>query len=412
MLIEFSVENYLCFKNETTFSFEAMTDLDKSKIFNPESRPELKGVVDPETGKPLRINTVNAIYGKNAAGKSTFLRAIYQIFSLIMNSRKLNEDDDFNFEYFDDTLPAKFSLKFLQNNEVYAYQVHLSGQDTEVCIVFEQLVNESKKNILFTREYQTVTSDEFLHETQKDVLENDLQKNHLVLSQPFSVFNDLRETFSNKNNDFMDVRIIKSKDPFETLRYASILDIGLFPKKLKDKLESDKFKKDLLTHLKEADFDILDYEFILFEENLFDVYFTTRNGNKRTFREQSDGTKKFFILLIDIQDSILDNGGMYVVDELEKSLHPKLALRFIEIFKNPETNPNNARLLFTSHDVGFMHQSILNGDQVWFIDRNDETQETELFAAADVEGFEPVYLQSDYMQGLYGAVPTTANENK
>jgi AAA15 family ATPase/GTPase len=190
------------------------------------------------------------------------------------------------------------------------------------------------------------------------------------------------------------------------------LDIGLFPKKLKDKLESDKFKKDLLTHLKEADFDILDYEFILFEENLFDVYFTTRNGNKRTFREQSDGTKKFFILLIDIQDSILDNGGMYVVDELEKSLHPKLALRFIEIFKNPETNPNNARLLFTSHDVGFMHQSILNGDQVWFIDRNDETQETELFAAADVEGFEPVYLQSDYMQGLYGAVPTTANENK
>jgi hypothetical protein len=59
-----------------------------------------------------------------------------------------------------------------------------------------------------------------------------------------------------------------------------------------------------------------------------------------------------------------------------------------------------------------MHQSILNGDQVWFIERNDETQETKLTSAADAEGFEPVYLQSDYMQGLYGAVPTIADENK
>jgi AAA15 family ATPase/GTPase len=89
MLIEFSVENYLCFKNETTFSFEAMTDLDDTKYFNPESRRVLEGVLDPETGEPITINTVNAIYGKNAAGKSTFLRSIMKLFSLIMGSRKL-----------------------------------------------------------------------------------------------------------------------------------------------------------------------------------------------------------------------------------------------------------------------------------------------------------------------------------
>ena len=419
MLIEFSVENYLCFKNETTFSFEAMTDLDDTKYFNPESRRVLEGVenpekvLDPETGEPIVINTVNAIYGKNAAGKSTFLRSIKQIFSLIMNSRNLTEekDKDFNFEYYDEDQPAKFNLKFIQDKELYSYAFRLGGYKKDACVQFEELTNLTTKEVLFSRTDKNVDSKSFLNESRLEVLKNDLQKKHLVLSQPFSNLTFLRTTFLAENNDFMDVKLLYSKHPFSSLGRVSIFDVGLFPESLKEKLEAENWKIDLLNQLKLADFDIVDYEFNLFEDDMYDIFFVSKSGKKRTFREQSDGTKKFFILLIDIKDSILDNGGMYLVDELEKALHPKLALRLINIFKNKETNPNNARLLFTTHDTGFMHQSILNGDQVWFIERNDETQETELFSPAEEEHFNALRLQSEYMRGMYGAVPNTEWES-
>jgi AAA15 family ATPase/GTPase len=408
MLIEFSVENYLCFKNETTFSFEAMTDLDDTKYFNPESRRVLEGVLDPETGEPIVINTVNAIYGKNASGKSTFLRSIMKLFSLIMGSRKLNDDDDFSLDYSDPSKPIIFKITFVHDKNVYLYEIRLIGEDKNACVLYEQLQKKSTKELLFQRDGKNITSESFLNSEQIESLTEDLPKNHFLFSYPFGKLKPLRETFSQSNNDTMDVRpLSRSKHPFASVRTLSVLDVGLFPERLKEKLESEEWKKDLLIQLQEADFDIIDYELKLFEEDLYHIYFTTKEGKKRTFREQSDGTKKFFILLVDIKDGILENGGMYVVDELEKALHPKLALRFINIFKSRETNKKNARLLFTTHDTGFMHQSILNGDQVWFIERNDETQETKLYSPAEKNNFNALHLQGDYMHGQYGAVPKT-----
>ncbi|MFM7390136.1 MAG: AAA family ATPase [Vampirovibrionales bacterium] len=95
---------------------------------------------------------------------------------------------------------------------------------------------------------------------------------------------------------------------------------------------------------------------------------------------------------------------MYVVDELECTLHPHLALRIIELFKNPETNPKRARLLFSTHDSMFMHPQILQGDQIWLFTR-DENGDTELNPLAIYEDFNPVNAQLDYMRGVYSRVP-------
>jgi AAA15 family ATPase/GTPase len=410
MLIEFSVENYMCFKNETTFSFEAMADLNESKIFNPESRRLLDGVADPETGEPIMINTVNAIYGKNAAGKSTLLRAILKAFELIMGSAKLNEDDDFGIDYEDENQTPKFRLKFSPNlSSLFEYSFSLQGIGNDATILSEKLYNLTTANLVFERNQREIIFNLPAFETHnEDYLRRSIRRNHLILSNTtVSYFEALRTTFSAGHSQMIDV---VGGLKLDSLSYDFFADSS---KTIKEIALHPHIKDPLIRMLQESDVNIKDYYF----ENNHDtknkvLFFVDKAGVNRPFSKQSDGTKKYFILLFFVHLNVLRNGGMFIVDELEKALHPKLALHLINIFKNKKTNPNGARLLFTSHDVGFMHQSILNGDQVWFIDRNDETQETELFAAADVEGFEPVYLQSDYMQGLYGAVPTTANENK
>ena len=408
MLIEFSVENYLCFKNETTFSFEAMTDLDESKIFNPESRRVLEGVVDSETGEPVVINTVNGIYGKNAAGKSTLLRAMNKAFDLIMNSVKLNEDDDFGIDYEDENQSSTFKLKFVQDESLFDYSFCLKGTDSEATVISEKLYNLTTSTTVFERTqggnitYSPEVFPEDIDKYAKLYFLTATKKNHLFFSNTtIPYFEILRKTFSKKQNQLIDVLDSLKLDVFS---YSAFIDYFWH---FKDVLLETKRKFLLLRILQEADLNIQDYHFE--DKKLF---FTDKKNTTRDFAKQSDGTKKYFILSFFLCIDTLQNGGMYVVDELEKALHPRLAMRFINIFKNPETNPKHARLLFTTHDTGFMHQSILNGDQVWFIERNDETQETKLTSAADAEGFEPVYLQSDYMQGLYGAVPTIADENK
>jgi len=236
MLIEFSVENFMCFKNEVTFSFEAMEDLAEDKFYNPESRRDI-GI----EGIDL-INTVNGIYGKNASGKSSLLQAMKQLFRLIMNSRKKN---------------------------VYSYSLHIQGENTDAKVAYEELKNETKNETLFIRKENSAVDSVILSKDQLDIFKNDLQKNHLAFSQPFSLFKDIRSCFSAKVNDFMGVR----SRPFLRNRKHHVLDliepymfpaIGMLPDEVQEKLQLPHIKALILNELKVADFNIEDY---LFEDD-------------------------------------------------------------------------------------------------------------------------------------------------
>jgi len=398
MLIEFSVENFMCFKNEVTFSFEAMEDLAEDKIYNPESRRGIEGIG--------LINAVNGIYGKNASGKSTLLRAIKVFFTLIMDSRKKNEDDDFDVVYYEGSKPIIFKAKFTDEAlNLYSYSLQLRGEDVDAEVMYEELKNETKNKTIFIREKNIIVSSDVLSEEQLDILKNDLQKHHLALSQPFSLFKDIRSCFSAKVNDFMGVHLGSFKKG-RGFSFIQIVEPYMFPAihmpdEIQEKLDLLNIKTRILEELKIADFNIKDY---FFEDD--ELFFIHKNGVKRSFGEQSDGTKKYFCLLLDVTLYILDTGGLYIVDELEKALHPLLAMRFINLFKSPEMNPKNARLLFSSHDMMFLHQSVLNGDQIWFIDRDDQ-DETKLYSPAEYGDFDPLQVQRDYTLGCYGAVPET-----
>ena len=89
----------------------------------------------------------------------------------------------------------------------------------------------------------------------------------------------------------------------------------------------------------------------------------------------------------------------------DASLHPRLSARLLELFQDPETNPNGAQLIFTTHDTSLLN--FLNRDEVWLTEKGDGGTTT-LTALAEYGGDKvrrSLNLERAYLQGRFGAVP-------
>lgn len=122
---------------------------------------------------------------------------------------------------------------------------------------------------------------------------------------------------------------------------------------------------------------------------------------------ESAGTLALLELAPDILDT-LGRGGLLCVDELEASLHPALAVSVVRLFNDPKTNPNNAQLIFATHDTNLLGTIVgepaLRRDQVWFTEK-DDTGATHLYPLTDFHPRKEENLERGYLQGRYGATP-------
>jgi len=119
---------------------------------------------------------------------------------------------------------------------------------------------------------------------------------------------------------------------------------------------------------------------------------------------ESDGTKKIFALSAPILDT-LQRGEVLVIDELDARLHPLMTRNIIELFNSQKTNPKNAQLIFTTHDINLLSHKFLRRDQIWFTEKNHQgaTDLYSLVEFADINNNNT--LEKDYIQGRYGAIP-------
>lgn len=119
------------------------------------------------------------------------------------------------------------------------------------------------------------------------------------------------------------------------------------------------------------------------------------------FPEESDGTKRLFdlidMLLTDREDTT------FVVDELERSLHPKLTEHFLELFMEAHKD-SRTQLIFTTHEDTIMNQVLFRRDEIWFVER-DTTNSSRIYS---LDRFKERYdksLSKAYLEGRYGAIP-------
>jgi len=129
--------------------------------------------------------------------------------------------------------------------------------------------------------------------------------------------------------------------------------------------------------------------------------------------EESEGTKKLIsalpVLLLALRD-----GRLVIIDELDAKLHPKLLRYVITLFKNKDINQHGAQLLFTSHDMSTLKNTVFRRDEIWFACEND-AHESEIYSLHDLRSEDGSRIKNtasydkQYLEGRYGADPYLRN---
>lgn len=136
----------------------------------------------------------------------------------------------------------------------------------------------------------------------------------------------------------------------------------------------------------------------------------TDSGKEVVFdlqQQESHGTNRLFAMSRMLY-SLFQNGGVLVADELHAGLHPLLLRALVKMFQDPKRNPHHAQLIFTTHDVSVLDNSLLRRDQMSIVEK-DRTGTSTLYSLSDFQGDEKPRKDSPllkyYLSGRLGGTP-------
>lgn len=116
--------------------------------------------------------------------------------------------------------------------------------------------------------------------------------------------------------------------------------------------------------------------------------------------EESDGT----VRILDLLEILLSKEGKtYVVDELDRCLHPSLTYKFIETFLQL-AEKKNIQLVVTTHESRLLDFDLLRRDEVWFVNKR-KTGESDIYSLEEYNTRFDQKIDKAYLEGRYGGVP-------
>jgi hypothetical protein len=117
---------------------------------------------------------------------------------------------------------------------------------------------------------------------------------------------------------------------------------------------------------------------------------------------ESHGTRQFFRIFPSIARA-LQYGGIAVVDELDSSIHPLLLPEIVRWFYDSARNPKDAQLWFTCQNPYLLHE--LSKDEILLCEK-DASGCTTAFGLNSVRSVRRIdNYAKKYLGGVYGAVP-------
>lgn len=411
MLIEFSVGNYRSFKEIVTFSMVASKDkkLDENNVFK----------IDDE----LSLLKSAAVYGANAAGKSNLVAAIGFMCWFVLNSSKgtqVTEPIDVErFRLSTETAgePSFFEIVFRLDGKTYRYGFEVDTQ---------QVVSEWLFYVPKTREAKLFERNSDIFKVLKAFKEgkeitDKTRKNALFLS-----------VVAQFNGEVAQKILLWFS---QNLNIISGMHNNLYRRYTVEYFENSKYRDDILKFVKKLDLAIDDIQIentSITEESLQSLPEELRNlilrsqetslkaiktfhrkydaEGKPTSLEvfdidshESEGTKKLFAFAGPILDT-LRNGTVLLIDEFDANFHPLITCSIISLFNSNETNPQNAQLIFMTHDTNLLSNKIFRRDQIWFTEK-DKQGATHLYSLVEFRVRNDASFESDYIRGKYGAIP-------
>ena len=120
---------------------------------------------------------------------------------------------------------------------------------------------------------------------------------------------------------------------------------------------------------------------------------------------ESDGTRRI-IEYMPLLYAVTRHDAVYIVDEVERSIHPILIKDIIN--KLSKSTDTKGQLIFTTHESALLDQDIFRPDEIWFAQK-DTDQATQLYPLSDFNIHKTANIENGYLNGRYGGIPFLSN---
>ena len=435
MLIQVNVQNFKSFNELNSLNLIASNKLRKQKerLYESDTISLLKSTV---------------IYGSNASGKSNFVEVLRFMKKCVMNQEIPIESYNWYCRNHEDNKEkiSSFSVQLLLNEDCYEYgfDAILNTQT----IKDEWIVDLNKKKILYQRNNDgkplnglnlgredrmrmEIYLDDFLHNDKSLFLTEMNRNKSFDKDSELSVYHRIYNWFVKDLNVVLpDMPLTKFSYYYDESTLSNIkkivrsFDTGIEDIEIKNMSEEQlqnkigiSLYKDVINELKknvqkqgqELNLSMRSKKefFNITMNDNYDLEIKTlcfKHGQSMLdfeFCEESDGTKRVF----DFLDILLNKNqnSVYVIDEMERSLHPNLFNRFIELL-NEYQKQSNIQVIFTTHESSIMKQDLFRRDQIWSIERNKDNDSRIYSLDTFNERFDKK-ISKAYLDGRYGAIP-------
>ena len=394
MLCQFSFQNFKSYKAETTFDFQAAAI--------PEFGASLLG--EEKGGKLLPVGVV---YGPNGGGKSNLLQALSCLITTVVKPihdlektreniviQQKAECEPFLFDDISCNDSTKLEVYFRQGKSEYRYCLVLKEDEVVSEALYWRTIGGKRTGMVFERKESDIRLGASINKASinKSVNPKMPYLSFLAINYDIPVIAEVQKWFEscvirNYANPVVDSTVMISKN--------------------------EDVKKRIVQALNDMGIDLTGYRFDENEKQLYTQRTVNGKNYELKFMDESDGTQKL-IAVLPVLLMALREGRLVIIDELDAKLHPKLLRYVIAMFKNPKLNQNGAQLIFTSHDVTTMRNTVSRRDEIWFAAEN-EKHESEIYSLYEIrrEDNERVNntaaYDKQYLEGRYGADPYLKN---
>ena len=439
MLLDFTVRNWMSFRGEA--------DLNLTSSLERQHMGTLAKLPGFRSKKAL---PVAAVYGGNASGKTALFKALAALREMVVGDAGVSGAlpvSSFALEEGPAGGPTEFDATFLADETVYRLVVEATSSE----VLYESLEVVREKGTVEAYERDASRGEQYslnleffpksdhvayaARSTRANqlFLQSAVAQNVVELTDAYSWFADSLELVGVESQSWSFAKAAGATEGFLEFagRKLAQLDTGIAAL-TEEPVSLDKAPKDTALAKAIASLGQSDVVTIVMDQAPGDYGFemvTVRNvdghpqahrlgtvhvGPDRKERRfslamESSGTQRLMGLLPMLFELSGPDGAagskVYVVDELDRCLHTMLTKQLIEDFTSSCGPATRKQLLFTTHDLLLMDQSLMRRDEMYIAQRGIDGC-SELVGLAEFEGirFDKDLIRS-YLDGRFGGIP-------
>lgn len=401
-------------------------------------------------GTEKSVLQVGVIYGANASGKSNLIKAMQFAQNMVLGRETPTGIVQNSFRFLKKKKPASFEFRFLAGGKVFVYGFTIT-QDAILEEWLDATTKSGREINVFTRSKDGIEigrlrslGDErnALLKALRALKQLGVRDEQLLLNKIVEMPDDHRgEYLSLAVWWFVDcLRIVQAETQF--LPLVDMLDTdndfkqfcGAFLKNVgtgiddlsikKQKIDADRIPKPLLEQLQPTRGN--DFVFALgrpgitleldgadptkvVRKNLIAFHQVGRERYSVSFQEESDGTQRCLNLLPALYH-LTQQCKVFVVDEMDRSLHPLLCHALLKLFL--DACPGKCQqMIVTTHETHLLDLDLLRRDEIWFMEK-DRHQQSRLNSLVDWKARKDLRIEKGYLQGRFGGVPFIGDTKK